>query len=68
MAKLGTPAGLIATSAFQGLAVNQLRARGVAGLPLVVIQHPLGGERAEGVQRRAHQAFEQLQSLLGRPA
>jgi hypothetical protein len=63
---MGTPAGLIATSAFQGLAVHQLSARGVTGLPLLVIDHPLGGERAESVSRRAHQAVEQLTSRLGR--
>jgi hypothetical protein len=34
-------------------------------LPLLVIEHPLGGERAEAVSRRAHQAVEQLTSLLG---
>jgi hypothetical protein len=45
--------------------VNQLRARGVSGMPLIIVQHPLGGERPEGVQRRVHQAFEQLTSLMG---
>ncbi len=62
---MGTPAALIGTSAFQGLAVNILSARGVAGLPLLIVEHPLGGERPEGVLRRAHQAEEQLLSLLG---
>ncbi|HSE92497.1 MAG TPA: hypothetical protein VLF19_04255 [Methylomirabilota bacterium] len=66
MAKAGTPAALIATTAFQGLAVRQLAARGISGLPLLVIEHPLGGERPEGVSRRAWQAMEQLASLLGR--
>lgn len=66
MAKLGTPAGLIATTAFQGLAVSQLSARRVSGLPLLVIEHPLGSEPPEGVVRRAHQALEQLMKLLGR--
>jgi hypothetical protein len=37
----------------------------VAGLPLLVIEHPLGGERPDGVARRARQAAEQLASLLG---
>ncbi len=67
MAKVGTPSGLITTTAFQGLAVRQLSARGVTGLPLLVIEHPLGGERAEAVARRAWQAVEQLASLLIRP-
>jgi hypothetical protein len=67
VAKLGTPAGLIATTTFQGLAVSQLSARRVSGLPLLVIDHPLGSEPPEGVLRRAHQAVEQLLSLIGRP-
>lgn len=66
MAKIGTPAGLIGTTAFQGLAASELSALGVAGLPLLVVQHPLGGERLDSVARRAQQAVEQLASLLGR--
>ena len=67
MARAGTPAGLIATTAFQALAVQQLEARGVRGLPLLVVEHPLGGERPEAAARRAEQAAEQLGSLIGRP-
>jgi hypothetical protein len=63
---MGTPAGLIGTTAFQGLAVSELTSLGVAGLPMLVIQHPLGGERPESVARRAEQALEQLASLIGR--
>jgi hypothetical protein len=57
---------LIGTTAFQGLAVSELEALGITGLPLLVVQHPLGGEKPEGVKRRAHQAVEQLASLLCR--
>jgi hypothetical protein len=46
--------------------VHQLAARSVTGLPLLVIEHPLGGERAEAVARRAQQAVEQIASLLPR--
>jgi len=38
----------------------------MTGLPLLVVQHPLGGEQPESVVRRAHQAVEQLLALLGR--
>ena len=65
MAKRGTPAGLIATVVFQNLAVSEMAALGATGLPLLVIQHPLGGEKPESVSRRAVQAVEQLVSLLG---
>ena len=63
---MGTSAGLIGTTALQGLAVSELTSLGVAGLPMLVIQHPLGGERPESVARRAQQALEQLASLIGR--
>ncbi len=63
---MGTPAGLIGTTAFQGLAVSELTSLGVSGLPLLVVQHPLGGERPESVARRAQQALEQLARLIGR--
>ena len=33
-------------------------------MPLLVIDHPLGGERPDSVSRRAQQAFEQLASLI----
>jgi hypothetical protein len=46
--------------------VRQLAARGVTGLPLLVVDHPLGGERLEAIARRAQQAAELLQSLLSR--
>ena len=36
----------------------------MSGLPLLVIQHPLGGERPDAVARRAHQAVEQLAALI----
>jgi len=65
VARLGTSAGLIATTAFQGLAVSELSSLGVAGLPLLVVQHPLGGERPESVALRAQQVLDQLVRLIG---
>src|SRR5262249_11121075 len=54
----------IGTTAFQNLALSELTALGVSGFPLLVVQHPLGGERPESVARRAQQAVEQLASLI----
>ncbi len=51
---------------FQKLALAEMGALGATGLPLLVIDHPLGGEKPEGVARRAIQAVEQLTSLLAR--
>jgi hypothetical protein len=41
-----------------------MAALGATKLPLLVIQHPLGGETPEGVNRRVAQAVAQLSSLL----
>jgi len=37
----------------------------VVGLPLLIVEHPLGGERPENIARKALQAFEQLRGLGG---
>ena len=50
---------------FQRLALGEMAALGASGLPLLVIQHPLGGETPEGVGRRIEQAVEQLGAMLG---
>jgi hypothetical protein len=64
LAKAGTPSAVIGTTVFQGLAHSEVRALGISGLPLVTIEHPLGGERSEGISRRARQAVDQLTHLL----
>ena len=46
--------------------MSELTSLGGGGLPLLVIQHPLGGERPESVARRAQEALDQLASLIGR--
>ena len=50
---------------FQRLALGEMAALGATGLPLLVVQHPLGGEMSEGVSRRIAQAVEQLGAMLG---
>jgi hypothetical protein len=51
---------------FGKLALAEMGALGVAALPLLIIDHPLGGEKPEGVSRRAGQAVEQLAALVAR--
>ncbi|MBM4440041.1 MAG: hypothetical protein FJ027_06455 [Candidatus Rokubacteria bacterium] len=53
---------------FQRLAVGEMTSLGITGMPLLLVDHPLGGERAEGVSRRAVQAVEQLTGLIGHQA
>ena len=50
---------------FQRLALGEMAALGATGLPLLVVQHPLGGEAPEGVSRRVAQAVEQIEAMLG---
>ena len=53
---------------FQRLASAELTALGATSLPVLVVQHPLGGEPLEGVQKRIAQAVDQLAGLLAAPA
>ncbi len=58
--RAGVPAALITTTAFQRLAEHERAAKGVPDLPLLVIDHPLGGESPETVVRLARQAADAL--------
>jgi hypothetical protein len=42
-----------------------MAALGATGLPMLVIDHPLGGEGLDGVGRRIAQAVDQLERLVG---
>jgi hypothetical protein len=55
----------VGTTVFQRLAVGEMTALGITGMPLLLVEHPLGGERPDGVARRAVQAVEQLVGLIG---
>jgi hypothetical protein len=33
---------------------------------MIAVEHPLGGERSEGVARRAVQAVDQIAQLIGK--
>ena len=55
---------MITTSAFRTLAENERRAKGVPDLPLLIIDHPLGGETLDGVARRAEQAAREVAEAL----
>jgi hypothetical protein len=68
MIRAGVPAALITTSVFRGLAESERQAKGAPDLPLLVIDHPLGGERAEAVALRAGQAMKALAAAAGRSA
>jgi hypothetical protein len=55
---------VICSEPFLKLGQAQARTFGVPDLPLLVIQHPLGGQSIEGVKARADQALPQFVKLL----
>ncbi len=57
---------MICTTTFESMAARAASSLGMAALPLVVIQHPLGGLRAEEVAGRVREATERLRALVGR--
>jgi hypothetical protein len=68
MIKAGVPAAMVTTTAFRTLADNERRAKGVPDLPLIMIDHPLGGEKVEGVTARATQATRALAEAISASA
>ena len=66
LARGGVPAVVVTTTAFERLAHHEAHTLGMEGLPLVVVDHPLGGEPPERVAEKAARAVAQLAALLGR--
>ena len=58
--RAGTPAVVVTTTAFETLARHEAHTLGMEGLPLLVVDHPLGGEPAERIETRAARAVSQL--------
>jgi hypothetical protein len=57
---------VICTTTFEGMARRAAQALGMATLPLVVVQHPLGGLQADEIMGRVREASERLGRLVGR--
>ena len=54
----GVPTVVMGTFEFEALARLESRNRGIEGLPLALIPHPLGGIHEEEVLRKADLAIE----------
>jgi hypothetical protein len=65
--RAGTPAMVVTTTAFETLAHHEAYTLGMEALPLLVVDHPLGGEPAERIETRAARAARQLLTRLGAP-
>jgi hypothetical protein len=63
--RAGTPAVVVTTTAFETLAHHEAHTLGMEDLPLLVIDHPLGGEPPERVAAKAAHAVTQLLARLG---
>jgi len=63
--RAGTPAVVVTTTAFLALAHHEAHTLGMEDLPLLVVDHPLGGEPAERIEARAARAVSQLLACLG---
>ena len=57
---------MVTTSAFEALARHEAHTLGMENLPLLVIDHPLGGEPPDRVAAKAARAVTQLAAQLGR--
>jgi len=61
----GIRAFVVCSFAFERLGRTQARTFDAPELPLVMIDHPLGGIDLDAVQQRADQALPQVRALLG---
>jgi hypothetical protein len=64
LSKRGLTTAVVCSGPFLKLGQAQARVFGVPDLPLLEIQHPLGGQPIEGVKARADQAAAQFVKLL----
>ena len=60
----GVPSAVICSKPFLQLGRNQARVLGVPDLPLILIEHPLGGIALDDVKARAESALPQLLAML----
>ena len=65
--RAGTPAVVVTTTAFETLAHHEAHTLGMEDLPLLVVDHPLGGEPAERIETRAALAASPRLARLGAP-
>ena len=62
--KRGLVTAVVTSTAFQKLGQTQAKIFGVPDLPLLIIQHPLGGIDIDSVKGRAEVAAPQLVKLI----
>ncbi|MBI3629637.1 MAG: hypothetical protein HY217_08695 [Candidatus Rokubacteria bacterium] len=63
----GIPTVVIGTDEFEPLARLEAANRGLAGLPLALVRHPLGGIKEDEVVRKAEGVVEAVVRALTAP-
>jgi hypothetical protein len=63
----GVPTAVMGTFEFESLAKLEAKNRGLEGLPLALIPHPLGGIREDEVRKKADLAIESVLKALTVP-
>ena len=66
--KRGLVTAVVTSTAFRKLGETQAKIFGVPDLPLLIIQHPLGGLDIDSVKGRAEVATPQLVKLIAEHA
>ena len=62
--KRGLVTAVVCSDAFRNLGRTQAKVFGVPDLPLLIVEHPLGGLDVDSVRARADAASPQLVSLI----
>ena len=62
--KRGLRTGVVCSTPFERLGQSQAKVFGVPDLPLMMIQHPLGGVPIDEVRARAEQALPKVLALI----
>ena len=62
--QLGVPTVVLGTYEFEQLAILESKNRGLPGLPLALIPHPLGGIHEDEVKAKADLAIESVLKAL----
>ena len=58
---------MICTTEFQQLGQNEALSLGMPSLPIGLVPHPLGGEKAETIRQKADAALDQVVAILTTP-
>jgi len=64
LSKRGLHTGVVCSTPFERLGQSQAKVFGAPSLPLLMIQHPLGGIALDEVRARAAQALPKVLALI----